>query len=98
MADRRIGTVHRLAEGEIHIPPGLPKESREDIAAPRTKDMAVLPARIHAVSGRDDNYRLNLVADGTRQLPVPDSHGNSRFQSCHCAVREWLRVLATTGL
>ena len=37
MADRRAGAVHRLAEGEFHIPPGLPEEPRENIALSEPK-------------------------------------------------------------
>ena len=83
MADPDSGADYRMAEGEIHFQPQLRKEPYQNIAAQCAEDMAVLPARLPAVSGGHDRYRFNIIQDVPWQLSVSDRYGDSGFQPCH---------------
>ena len=97
MADHHSGADYRMAEGELHFQPQLRKEPCQNIAAQCAEDMAVLQARIPAVSGGHDCSRFNIIQDVARKLSVSDRYGDSGFQSCHSIVQQQLRVFATEG-
>ena len=83
MVEHNPGAGYRVAEGEFHFQPQLRKEPYQNIAAQCAEDMAVLQARIPAVSDGHDRYRFNVIQDVPWQLSVSDRYGDSGFQPCH---------------